>query len=98
MFEPNEWNFNLKSSDWGGSKIIFNDVKLERISWELNIKKIHILAFAWVFGRVIHIPNETDIPIFNPGIQPLKEKYISWISSKYQVKWIRVKIKTAGEW
>ena len=55
-----------------------------------------IPEFAWVFGWVIHIPHETDIPISNPGIQPLKEKCISWISSQYHVKWIRV--KTAGEW
>ena len=38
IFEPSEWNLNLNSSDCRASKIIYNDTKLEPISWELNLK------------------------------------------------------------
>ena len=38
IFEPCEWNLNLNSSDCRASKIIYNDIKLEPISWELNLK------------------------------------------------------------
>ena len=38
ILEFGEWNFNLKSSDCRALKIIWNDTKLEWISWILNIK------------------------------------------------------------
>jgi len=38
IFQPCEWNLNLNSSDCRASKIIYNDIKLEPISWELNLK------------------------------------------------------------
>ena len=38
IFELGEWNLNLNSSDCRASKIIYNDIKLEPISWELNLK------------------------------------------------------------
>ena len=44
---------NLKSSDYGDSKIISKDAKLESISWELNIENplFSICVGVWVGGR-----------------------------------------------
>ena len=38
IFESRTWNLNLNNSDCRASKIISNDIKLEPIFWELNLK------------------------------------------------------------
>ena len=38
IFESSTWNLNPNSSDCRASKIISNDIKLEPIFWELNLK------------------------------------------------------------
>ena len=55
IFERNEWNLNLKSSDCGASKIISNDAKLELISWELNIE-------IPLFSICVDIPEKLYFP------------------------------------
>ena len=42
----------INSSDWRASKIIRNDIKLEPISWELNLKKpFKFCVGVWVGGH-----------------------------------------------
>ena len=49
-FNPRECNSNLNSSDLRASKTIWNDIKLEPISWELNIENtlLSICVGVWV--------------------------------------------------
>ena len=53
IFELGGWNLNLNSSDCGASKIIWNDIKLERIPWVLIIENrlCSICVGVWVGGH-----------------------------------------------
>ena len=53
IFEPSEWNFNLNSSNYRASKIIYNDIKLDPISWELNLINplFNFCLTVWVGGH-----------------------------------------------
>ena len=54
IFELSKSNLNLKCSDCKASKIIWNDIKVEPIPWELNIenKLFSICVGVWVGGHL----------------------------------------------
>jgi len=53
IFKPREWNLNFNSSDYRAAKIIYNDINLEPISWELDLKNplSNICVGVWVGGH-----------------------------------------------
>ena len=50
IFELIIWNLNLNSSDCRSLNIFFNDIKLEPIFWELNLKNqlFNVCVSVWV--------------------------------------------------